>query len=168
MTARFGLTPPEVFALPAFAYFAVVAVAVSAADIRSHRIPNRIVYPSYAVSTALIAVASLGGGWAFVRAVAGAAALFAVYLLLAWAVPQGLGFGDVKLAGLIGLHLAWLGWGDLIAGTLLAFLLGGIHAIVLLVLGRAGRGTRIAFGPWMLAGAVGTILLGTSPLVPGS
>lgn len=53
--------------------------------------------------------------------------------------PQGSGFGDVKLAGLIGLYLGWLGWGSLLVGAFLGFLLGAVVGIALMVRGRAGR-----------------------------
>ena len=83
----------------------------------------------------------------------GALALFAFYFLLAFIYPAGMGFGDVKLAGLIGLYLGWLGWGSLLVGAFLGFLLGAVVGIALMVRGRAGRKTKIPFGPFMLMGA---------------
>src|SRR3954452_17944690 len=63
-----------------------------------------------------------------------------------------MGFGDVKLAGVLGLFLAWLGWPALIVGTFAPFLLGGAFAVLLLLRG-AGRRTAVPFGPWLLGGA---------------
>jgi leader peptidase (prepilin peptidase)/N-methyltransferase len=78
--------------------------------------------------------------------------------VLALARPDGMGFGDVKLAGVLGLYLGWLGWGALVVGAFGAFLLGGVFSLVLLAAGRVGRKSGIPFGPWMLAGAaVGTL-----------
>jgi len=71
-----------------------------------------------------------------------------------------MGFGDVKLAGVLGGYLAWLGWGELVVGAFAAFLLGGLAGILLMVLRRAGRKSHIPFGPWMLLGALIAILWG--------
>jgi leader peptidase (prepilin peptidase)/N-methyltransferase len=80
--------------------------------------------------------------------------------------PGGMGFGDVKLAGLLGGALAWLGWGSLLVGAFGAFLLGGVYAVALVVAGRAGRGSGIPFGPWMLLGAAVGVAAG-EPLWSG-
>jgi leader peptidase (prepilin peptidase)/N-methyltransferase len=60
----------------------------------------------------------------------------------------------VKLAAVIGLVLAWHGWWTLLLGSAVAFLLGALFALVLMILRRANRSTRIAFGPWMILGAI--------------
>jgi leader peptidase (prepilin peptidase)/N-methyltransferase len=65
-----------------------------------------------------------------------------------------MGFGDVKLAGLLGLYLGWLGWGSLLIGAFAGFLCGGLVGVALLLARRAKRGTAIPFGPHMLAGAL--------------
>ena len=103
------------------------------------------------------------GDWpALVRAAIGLASLFAFYLIAALSYPGGMGFGDVKLAGVLGLYLAWLGWGEFAVGAFAAFLLGGLFAVVLLVTRRVERTGGIPFGPWMLAGAwVGVFAGGT-------
>lgn len=152
---RFGGDAPGVWAVPAYAYLAAVAVALALIDLDTHRLPNRIVLPSYVVGLVLLAVASAGtGDWAALgRAVAGGAILWVAYFAMAFAYPSGMGFGDVKLAGVLGLYLGWLGWGALAVGGFAAFLLGGGFAVGLLVTRRAGRRSGIPFGPWMLAGA---------------
>jgi leader peptidase (prepilin peptidase)/N-methyltransferase len=71
-----------------------------------------------------------------------------------------MGFGDVKLAGVLGLYLGWLGWGPLAVGAFLAFLLGGVLGALLMALGKAGRKSAIPFGPWMLAGALIAVFVG--------
>jgi leader peptidase (prepilin peptidase) / N-methyltransferase len=68
--------------------------------------------------------------------------------------PGGMGFGDVKLAGLLGLYLGWLGWSSVWVGAFAGFLLGGLAGGGLLLAGRANRRTTIPFGPAMLAGAL--------------
>jgi len=93
-------------------------------------------------------------GW-LLRAVLAALVLFVVYLVLALVSPGGggLGFGDVKLAGVLGLLLGWLSWGTVIVSVLGAFVISGLVALILLVTRRVSRSTSIAFGPYMILGA---------------
>jgi len=67
--------------------------------------------------------------------------------------PRGMGMGDVKLAGVLGLFLGSLGWGQLAVEAGAAFVLGGLFSVILLITRRAGRKSGIPFGPWMLLGA---------------
>lgn len=143
------------WAVPAYLYLAAIAVALALIDLDVHRLPDPIVLPSYPVLAVLLAVASWGTGqWdALLRAAIGGAVLWFLYAVLAVVKPGGMGWGDVKLAGLLGASLAWLGWGELLIGAFAAFLLGGVYSVALLVSRRAGRHSGIPFGPWMLAGA---------------
>ncbi len=142
-------------AVLAFAYLAVISIRLCAIDIAQHRLPNRLVLPTYVVGLGLFFTASaVSGDWgSFLRALAGGAVLFGGYLVVRLASPASLGGGDVKLAGVLGLYLAWLGWTPLLLGSIAAFLIGGIHAVILLLTRRADRRTRIPFGPAMLSGA---------------
>ncbi|MFJ2356096.1 prepilin peptidase [Frigoribacterium sp. NPDC087798] len=154
----------RLLSLVAFLWLAGVSVALAVIDLEHHRLPDAIVLPSYAVGGVLLAASSiLVGDWpALVRAAIGLASLFAFYLIAALSYPGGMGFGDVKLAGVLGLYLAWLGWGEFAVGAFAAFLLGGLFAVVLLVTRRVERTGGIPFGPWMLAGAwVGVFAGGT-------
>ena len=152
---RFDVLGTQALALPAFLFLGAIGVALALIDLDTHRLPNAIVLPAYPVALALLGVATVGSvnPDAIVRALVGGAAMFAFYFILAVAVPRGMGFGDVKLAGVLGLYLGWLGWGTLVVGGFAAFVLGGVFSIVLLLMRRAGRGSGIPFGPWMLAGA---------------
>jgi leader peptidase (prepilin peptidase)/N-methyltransferase len=146
----------------AYLYFVAISIALALIDLDTHRLPNAIVLPSYIVGAALLATASaLTGDWgALLGAAIGGAVLYALYLLLALVYPGGMGFGDVKLAGVLGIFLGYLGWGPLIVGGFAAFVLGGLFALVLVAGRRARRGSGIPFGPWMLAGAWLGILAG--------
>ncbi|GIG24240.1 prepilin peptidase [Cellulomonas denverensis] len=141
--------------LPAALYLAAIGVALTLIDLDTRRLPDAIVLPSYPVLLALLAVASWGGDdWgALLRAVLAGAALAVFYFLVLLVYPAGMGLGDVKLAGVLGMALGWIGWGALLIGWFATFLLGGLFALALVVLGRAGRRTAIPFGPWMLGGA---------------
>jgi leader peptidase (prepilin peptidase)/N-methyltransferase len=155
---RVGLT----WALPAYLYLAAIAVALTLIDIDVRRLPNSIVLPSYVVAALLLLLpAAATGDWqAYLRALLGAAFLFAGYFALAFAYPAGMGFGDVKLAGVLGLYLGWLGWGELAVGAFLGFLLGGVWGVALLLARRAGRKSAIPFGPFMLGGALLAVFVG--------
>lgn len=149
------MKPNGIWLAPAYLYFAAVTVALTLIDIDTHKLPNRIVVPSLAIVTALLALASVGSGdwWALLWAVVGGCALFIFYFIMVMLYPKGMGFGDVKLAGVVGLALGYLGGGALIVGAFAAFLLGGVFSIALLLTGKATRKSGIPFGPWMLLGA---------------
>ncbi len=144
-----------ILALVAFLYLAAISVVLALIDLDTHTLPNRIVLPSYVVGIALLATSSIltGDTGALLRAGIGMAALGLGYFAMALAYPGGMGFGDVKLAGVLGLYLAWIGWGPLAVGAFAAFLLGGLFSVGLIVARKAGRKSGIPFGPWMLAGA---------------
>jgi len=147
--------PAFLIALAAYLYLGAISVALAIIDLETRRLPNVLVLPAYGVGAVLLTAAALLGGdaWSLVRAAIGAVALFVGYLLISLISRGGMGLGDVKLAGVLGLFLAWLGWGELAAGTFFPFLLGGLFSIVLLLARRAGRKSKIPFGPWMLMGA---------------
>ena len=139
----------------AFLYFAAISIVLTLIDLDTHRLPNSIVLPSYLVAGILFTIASLlAGDWTeLLRAAIGMATLYAFYFVLRLARPGGMGGGDVKLAGLVGIYLGWLGWGALAVGAFAAFLFGGVFGIALMLAQRAGRKTAIPFGPWMILGA---------------
>ena len=156
--ALFGVTAwwaGPVWHLPAYLYLAAVAVALALIDLDVHRLPDAIVLPSYPVLAVLLVGASaLEGEWdGLLRAALGAAALFAFYYALAVAKPGGMGFGDVKLAGVLGMALAWHSWAALVVGAFAGFLTGGLLGLALVAARRAGRRSQLPFGPFMLLGA---------------
>ncbi len=151
--------------LPAMLYLVAIGVALALIDLDVHRLPDAIVLPSYLVGLLLLGLAAWNPGgaadwWALIRALIGGAAMLAVYLVLVLIYPTGMGLGDVKLAGVLGLYLGFFGWGSLLSGFFAPFLLGGLFAIGLLVAGRVGRKSGIPFGPWMVLGAFVGIFAG--------
>lgn len=141
--------------LPAFLYLAAISIALALIDLDTFRLPFVIVAPSYPVGLALLGAASFvhRDGASMLRAVLGAAALWAFYRLLHAVYPQGMGYGDVRLAGVLGMYLAWVGWGALVPGAFFAFLVGGVVGIGVILFGRGGLKTQIPYGPYMLVGA---------------
>ncbi|MDN4597342.1 prepilin peptidase [Leifsonia virtsii] len=150
-----GSLAGAVVVLVAYLCFAGLSVALTLIDLDVHRLPDALVLPGLVVGTLLLGVGSLlaGDPGAILRALVGAGLLFAFYLVTALVKPGGMGFGDVKLAALIGLYLAYQGWSSLVVGAFAAFVVGGVVAIALLALRRLGRRDGIPFGPWMLLGA---------------
>jgi leader peptidase (prepilin peptidase)/N-methyltransferase len=148
----------------AFAVLGVLGVGMGYVDLRRHLLPDRFTVPALVAGAVLLAAAAAAGGspgWTgYARAWACAGGLLLVYLLMALVYPAGLGLGDVKLAGALGLHLGWLGWWGPVVGTFAAFVIGGLVGIVLLAAGRATRRTAVPFGPSMLIGALAAVLWG--------
>ena len=148
-------------AVLAFGFLGVLAVALSGIDIAVSRLPDKLTLPAYPVLLLLLGVAALAGhaGGAFLRALLGGVVLICAYFLLAVVRPGQLGAGDVKLAGLIGLALGWLGWPFLILGAALAFVLSAFVSLALLAARRISLRDSICFGPFMLGGALIAILV---------
>jgi leader peptidase (prepilin peptidase) / N-methyltransferase len=158
LALRFGPSP----ALPAFCYLGVVGVALAAIDIQHQRLPDALTLPSYPVALILLGVAALttaGGGRHFLTALAGLAATWLLFVVQALIYPAGIGWGDVKLSGLLGLYLGWLGIDTLVAGVILGYLLAAVVGLALLAAHRATRKTQVPFGPFLLAGALAAIAL---------
>jgi leader peptidase (prepilin peptidase)/N-methyltransferase len=149
---RFGLHA----VLPAYLYLAAVGVALTMIDIDVQRLPDVITLPSYPVGLVLLGIAAVvdQAGDSFVRALIGMAALFAFYALVWFVYPAGMGLGDVKLAGVLGLYLAWLGWGQLVVGAFAAFAVGAVVSIAIVAIAGGGRKTKVPFGPFMLVGVL--------------
>jgi leader peptidase (prepilin peptidase)/N-methyltransferase len=140
--------------LAAYLYMAAIGVALTMIDIDVQRLPDVLTLPAYPVGIVLFAVAAWADDapHAFVRALLGMAALAAFYGVVWLIYPAGMGLGDVKLAGVVGLYLAWLGWGQLLVGAFAAFAVGAVVSIAIVGFKGGGRKTRVPFGPFMLIG----------------
>lgn len=156
---QIGWSPP----LAAWLVLAVVGAILCYIDLRTKYLPSAIIWPAYGVVTVLLVAASAAtGDWhALLRAVIAGAVTFALFWVLWWVYPSGLGFGDVRLSGLLGGALGWLGWAEVITGVYGAFLLGAILGLLLVALKVFDR-KAFAFGPFMLGGALVGVLIGSS------
>lgn len=159
---RFGWHPETV----AYCVFLAALVVLSGIDLDHRVLPSRVIYPSGLVVAVLLLWASIvGSSWRpMVDAVTGCGLGFGLLLLIHLVQPRGMGFGDVRLAGLIGLGVGWLGLAHVAVALFAGFLLGALLGGVLMMTGRAGRRTAIPFGPFLAGGAVIAVFWG-SPIV---
>jgi leader peptidase (prepilin peptidase) / N-methyltransferase len=148
--------------LVAWLVLAVVGGVLGYIDTRTRYLPSAIIWPSYLlVGSALVVGAAVSGEWgALRRAVIAGVIGFGVFYLLWFAFPRGVGFGDVRLSGLLSLALGWLGWGELVTGLYGGFFLGAVIGIVLTLAKVFKRRQLFPFGPFMLVGALVGVLVG--------
>jgi leader peptidase (prepilin peptidase)/N-methyltransferase len=157
------------FRRPAEAVFVAVACAVLVAlafiDLQHRRVPNVIVLPATAV--ALVWVVAMSAAMqrrdALVSAVGSGAVGFGILFVIA-VVSGGMGFGDVKLAGFIGVATGWFGWSVFALALFGGFFAGGLVAIVLLAAGRRSRKDAIPFAPMLCFGAMLALFVGGGPV----
>ena len=135
-----------------YLFMVTVLVIVSVIDIQMQIIPNKIIYPAIPIGLAAMGIVALvrGDGNIILRSLIGFAIGAVPLGLLALLIPKGMGMGDAKLAAFTGI---FLGYYQAIA-LFFGFLLGSILGILLMVLGRKGRKSRIPFGPYLAAGAL--------------
>lgn len=164
VTAAWAASEGQLALLPALLYLVAIGVALALIDLDVRRLPDAIVLPSYVVVAVLLGGAALvqQDPAAAVRALVGGVLLWLLYFVLCVARPGGMGFGDVKLAGILGAYLGYAGWSALVVGAFAAFLLGGAAGAALVVSRRAGRRSSLPFGPFMLAGAALGLVAGAS------
>ncbi|HET7326918.1 MAG TPA: A24 family peptidase [Nocardioidaceae bacterium] len=142
-------------ALPMWVYLGVVGVALGYVDWCTRLLPTRLIAPSYAVVGVCAVLASaLTGDWsALLGALFGWVLAGGLYFLLWFVYPRGMGYGDVRLSGVLGIALGWLGMAELVLGIYAGFLLGAVVGGGL-ALAKVVDRRRYAFGPFMLAGAL--------------
>jgi leader peptidase (prepilin peptidase)/N-methyltransferase len=159
---RFGLD----WVLPAYLVFFAALVAVTFIDLEHYIIPNRVVYPTIFLSLPLLTLAAAAQDeWGNLeRALIGAVLAWGFLLVVHLISPRGMGFGDVRLSFVLGLFLGWLDLRHVFLGLFLGFLFGSISGLALMALRRRGRKDHIPFGPFLAAGAVVAVLVG-SPIL---
>lgn len=149
-------------ALPAWLYLVAAGVVLAYVDVRVHLLPNAIVLPSYPIVLVLLGFGALvSGAWgALLRAAICGAVLWVLFTVIVLIYPAGMGFGDVKLAGLLGLGAGWFSVASVVLGLVLSFCLGGLVSLLLVLTRRAGRRSAVPFGPFLLAGFLVAALSG--------
>jgi len=156
----FGLRIGTGPVLPGYLWFGAVTVTLGLVDACERRIPNRILLPGTAMAAALIVVGAILTAGPLIRPFAAGVSYFALLYLTGRLSRGGIGAGDVKLSFLLGMFAGYLTWAALVVAIVVAFLLGGIAAIVGLVIAHKKRADAIAFGPYLILGAYGGILAG--------
>jgi leader peptidase (prepilin peptidase)/N-methyltransferase len=157
--ARFA----DSWVLPAYLVFAAGLVALSLIDLDTYLLPNRVMYPVGLIAVPLLFVGSLleSDLGAFGRAVLGGAAAFAFFYVIHVISPRGMGFGDVRLSFLLGTFLGWLGWWYVAFGLMFGFFYGAVVGVALVLIAGRARRQPIPFGPFLAAGTMTIILVGT-------
>ncbi|MGW1884005.1 prepilin peptidase [Streptomyces sp. NPDC001970] len=158
LTAAAGARPEAAV----WVLLAPVAVLLALIDRNVHRLPDHLTLPLAGAAAVLLGGAALlpGAAGSWTNALLGGLVLCAAYFVLFLINPNGMGFGDVKLALSLGVALGWYGWGVLFVGAFAGFLLGAAYGLGLVVLRKAGRKSAIPFGPFMISGALIGLLLG--------
>jgi len=158
--------------------FLWACVALAIVDLVQYRLPNKILFPAIAAVGAIVVVGELADGnpERITHALVGAGAYFAILFVMHLVNPAGMGFGDVKLALLLGGVVGWVSGAklDAVRGVMVALLIGSALGVVLGVgrilitklggrflpdpeEGSAGEGwhrTTFPFGPPLMVGAI--------------
>ena len=154
--------PVSLLVVLPFWVFLAMAVTVSVTDLTHRLVPRQVLYGALVLIVPLLVLVSLHlHAWRPLldAAVAGAVA-FGVFFVIWFFVPRGLGFGDVRLAGVIGVTVGYLGLLETYVAFLVGFVLGLLFGVVLMVGSGAGRKTRIPFAPALCIGAAVAIIWG--------
>lgn len=149
----------------ALVWFIVCAAVLFGFDIRQHRLPNTwtgrfFVYAAVLLlATTLTAAEASGLDGRWLTTLLGSIGYMGLMFVLHLLTRGGLGMGDVKLAAGLGLYTGFIGINALVASFTLAFIVGGVQAIYLVLFRGAKKTTRIAFGPAMLIGCLLALLM---------
>lgn len=152
--------------VPAYLVFFVCLVSVSVIDSQHQLIPNRIVYPTIFVAVPLLAIAALADGeWdRFGHALMGATLAWLALLVLHLVSPAGMGFGDVRLAFVLGLFLGWIDLSHVLAGLFLGVVSIAVVGVLLALMRLKSLQEHIAFGPFLALGSTVAVFAGNSVL----
>lgn len=152
------------WALPAYLAWLAGLLALALVDLELLKLPRSIVYVTLFLTSALLAVASAAThDWhRLLVGVIAATVWFVLFFMMNFASPRILGFGDVRLAPLIGLGLGWLGVGHVIVGFFLANLIGSIVGLSLIAKGRMSRDQPIPYGVFLNLGAMVAFFAGSA------
>jgi leader peptidase (prepilin peptidase)/N-methyltransferase len=149
------------WSLPGHLFLVWALIALSMIDIDTHRLPNRVLYPCLAISAALLLVAGIvdQDPRSLVEATVGGFTGFAVMFVIWFFARGGLGYGDVRLAGYLGMHLGYVSLPHMPLGLFLGFFAGAAGGVVMMAMGRS-RKHKVPFGPFLAVGALVALLWG--------
>ena len=146
-----------------YLFMVTVLIIVAAIDLQKQIIPNKVMYPAIPLALAAMGIVALvrGDYHIIVGSLIGMVVIAAPWALFAMVFPRGFGMGDAKLAAFTG---AILGWKSELVGFFIGIALGALVGVVLMVLGKKGRKSRIPFGPFLAAGALIALFWGQAIL----
>lgn len=147
--------------LAALLYLAAAGTLLAFIDVAVKRLPDRFTLPSYGIAAALLAAAAPftdDGTQRFQHALIGMVVLFVLYFVQAFVAPSGIGMGDVKLSGVLGLYLGWFGQDAWMVGVLATYLIGGLVGVGIMIVRRTRKG-EFPFGPYMFVGTFLAVLV---------
>ncbi|WP_431895554.1 prepilin peptidase [Micromonospora haikouensis] len=150
-------TADDLVLLAAWLLVASAGLLLACVDVAVRRLPTPIVLATAATLVAIIGAAATVSHqpWMLVHSITAGGLLAGIYLLLAL-LGGGMGMGDVRLAGMLGLALGTTTWTAVLLGAVLPYLLAAPHAVAI---GVAARGrSHLAFGPYLVSGAVLAVL----------
>ncbi|HEY1177585.1 MAG TPA: prepilin peptidase, partial [Phytomonospora sp.] len=153
LLAAMASTPRPLPITAVLAALTVLGVALAAVDTALHRLPDALVLPAWPLTAAALALT--GDRASLTRALAASAVCLTAYAAVHLAAPAALGFGDVKLAALLGLPLGWFSWTTVATATVSTVAVGSLWALAAACAGR----THLPYGPSMLLGAGIAVLL---------
>ncbi len=158
LAARMGY----VWELPAFLVFLAALLALGCIDLELLILPKKVIYPALALVAPLLVLASAATHRWFPLEVAAisAVAWFALFFAMNLASPKILGFGDVRLAPLLGIALGWLGWKYVVLGFFAANFIGLVVGLALIATSKMRRDQPIPYGIFLAAGAALAIYAG--------
>jgi len=162
--ARFGSTWP----LPAYVVLAAGLTVLAVIDLEQRKLPKAIVYLVTVAVGALLVLASgeIGDWHRLLVAACSGAVWFGLFFAIHAMNPRWRGFGDVRLAFLLGLSLGWLGVGYVFLGFFLASFIGAAVGIGLIAANRASLTSRVPFGPFLALGTMIAVFAGSPILRP--
>jgi leader peptidase (prepilin peptidase)/N-methyltransferase len=146
---------------PVYAYVALLSAVLITSDLRHRTLPNTWTLSAYPILIVLLMIptAYASDWWQLGRAILGALVTVLTLYLLAVLSKDGMGMGDVKLAGALALVLAWQSWMSLFLAMAGAFMLSAVFGLILLALRRASRRSELPFGPFLIAATWLVIIL---------
>ena len=164
LVARFGYD----WALPAYLVLFAGLLALSVIDVETLLLPKVIVWPlSIAVTALFVLAAAITGEWhPLLVGVISGAAWFVLFYGMNLASPRMLGYGDVRLAPVLGLALGWLGWRSVLLGFFAANLIGAVIGITLIATKRMSRQQQIPYGVFLALGCAVAVFAGPELLHP--
>ena len=156
---------PGIVAFVILAFYACLFIVISVIDLEHGLILNKVVYPGMVVALLLALYPwpwlNESMGMRVANAAIGGAIGFVIFLLIALVSRGGMGWGDVKLAALIGLATSFP---LVFVAVIIAAIVGGIVAVALVIAKRRKRRETIPFGPFLALAAMITLLWGSNIL----